>query len=221
MEQLIYVISAALAAYLIGSIPFGLLLGRLRGIDIREHGSRNIGATNVTRTLGKPWGYTCFVLDMLKGALPVTLAYWLTRTEGLSPTLPVWTALAAVLGHIFPIYLKFKGGKGVSTIIGVLVMMAPAATLVGLVTWVSVFFLFKYVSLASIAMSVALPLAAAILTYAVPPETLPAWTRQTSYELGLLTLLAVISIVKHRSNIIRLRNGTELRFGTPKGEEKS
>lgn len=197
-------IVAVCGAYLAGSIPFGLLIGKMKGIDVRQHGSGNIGATNVTRVVGKGWGKLCFALDLLKGALPVLLVKLLFKDEyGLLPSI---AALFAVAGHMFPVWIGFKGGKGVSTAAGAILALCPIPLLTALLTWVIVFLLSRYVSLASI-------LAAALLpVYAWIWNRLNICLTASAVELGLLTLLAVLSIVKHASNIKRLLNGTENRF---------
>lgn len=185
-------------AYLVGSIPFGFLLGKLNGVDIRNLGSGNIGATNLTRTLGRDWGAACFLLDFLKGLLPVLL---LPRVlTGGGEVLPVLAGAAAVVGHMFPIYLKFKGGKGVSTSVGALLALAFWSVIAGVAIWIAVFYLTRYVSLASLAAAVAMPVVALFL----PGED--AWTRI------LLVVLAALIILRHRTNIVRLAQGTENRF---------
>lgn len=185
-------------SYLIGSIPFGLLIAKTQGKDIRNLGSGNIGATNVLRCLGKPLGITCFILDVLKGFLPAFLFPTL-GTGG--ATWGILFGAAAILGHNFPVFLKFKGGKGVATSAGVLLGAAPFAVVIGLLTWGIVFYLSGYVSLGSI-------IAALVVV-------LTGWVLLGQY--GLLTALALtllggLTIWRHRSNIQRLRNGTENKF---------
>ena len=133
------------AAYLIGAIPFGYLIGRLHGIDIRKVGSGNIGATNVTRTVGKIQGKICFLLDFLKGALPVALVNSVFMQD--TANLALAAGLAVILGHIFPIYLKFRGGKGVATAAGVALALAPYPLLCALLVWLVTFLTTRYVSL--------------------------------------------------------------------------
>ena len=147
MTEAIKALSVVLAAYLIGAIPFGYLVARLRGVDILRQGSGNIGATNVGRVLGKRFGILVFVLDFLKGAVPTFIAGVLARRHGeeLSEWLShdglrVLAGLAAFLGHLFPLYLNFKGGKGVATGAGVVVVLVPPAAVAALVTWVAVVF---------------------------------------------------------------------------------
>ena len=191
-----------LAAYLIGSIPFGLLIGKLNGKDIRKEGSCNLGATNVTRVVGKWWGKLCFLCDFLKGFLPVFIVMRLYPGDGLSAAL---TALAVVLGHVFPVYLGFKGGKGVSTAAGAALALCPFAVLIAAAVWVLMFLTSRYVSLASLSAAAALPLAAWLLHFFVGVVLL--------LPVGLLLILfAVLTFWRHRSNIGRLMNGTESRF---------
>ena len=197
-------------AYLVGSIPFGYLIGRAYGKDIRKEGSGNIGATNVTRVVG-PWqGRLCFLLDFLKGALPVLLV---SRHYGFVGIPSMLAGAAAVAGHMFPIYLGFKGGKGISTAGGVALALSPLSVLAAAAVWVAVFLLTRYVSVASIAASAALPLTAAVLFFT-------GKGRMTLAVLIFFCLLGALAIWKHRANIDRLRKGTELRFGGKDGEKK-
>lgn len=195
-------------SYLAGSIPFGFLIGKMKGIDIREHGSGNIGATNVTRVVGKWWGKGCFFCDFLKSALPVALVTFLCRKGcfadpwGLLPSL---AAFCAVAGHIFPVWLKFKGGKGISTAAGAVLALNPPALLASGIVWAALFFAFRYVSLASIFAAALLPV------FAWGAGKLGLWN-VSDMELALFILLGVLAIVKHISNIKRLLNGTESRF---------
>ncbi len=226
LETGLTVAAVALTSYLIGSIPFGLIIGKLKGKDIRKEGSGNIGATNVTRVVGKGWGKLCFVLDFLKGAIPVLLVSYVTPKElfpfltGLVPAawqhfmdsvpdplkvLPSLAAFAAVAGHIWPVYLKFKGGKGVSTAAGAILALNPFALIGAAIIWVVTFLISRYVSLASI-------LAAGSMPVFVILFTLLHITRASLPEVLLFFLLALLTIVKHSSNIRRLRQGTESRF---------
>lgn len=199
-------------SYLLGAIPFGLLIGKIYGKDIRQEGSRNIGATNVTRCIG-PWqGKLCFLLDFLKGTVP-TAATLLWLLPGVTWA-PLAAGAAAVAGHMFPVYLKFKGGKGVSTAAGVAVALAPYPLLAAAVTWGAVFLLFRYVSLASITASIMLPLAAVFCG-------IFHWgteSARSGITILFLALTGALSIYRHRTNIQRLCNGTENRF--VKKEEK-
>jgi glycerol-3-phosphate acyltransferase PlsY len=191
-------IALTLLAYLIGAIPFGLLIAKTKGVDIRTVGSGNIGATNVLRTLGKPLGITCFVLDVLKGFFP---AFLFPTIGKIDPTFGILFGAAAILGHNFPVFLKFKGGKGVATSAGVLFGVAPLAVLIGILCWAIVFFVSGYVSLGSII---------AALVVAVI-----GWVRvgQTGLVTACaLTLLGALAIWRHRTNIQRLLAGTENKF---------
>lgn len=194
------------ASYLLGAVPFGFLIGLCFHKDIRKEGSGNIGATNVTRVIGKWWGRLCFFLDFLKGWAPVwTVSCIYATPETPAPGLLLLTAGAAtILGHMFPIYLRFKGGKGISTAAGVALALAGWALLAAGLVWIAVFLLSRYVSLASILAAATLPLAAAGLN---------CWYKPVPVSIRIFFLfIAIVAIYKHRSNIVRLRNGTELRF---------
>ena len=195
----------AAAAYLLGSIPFGFLVARTRGIDIQSVGSGNIGATNVFRSVGKGAGVFTFACDFLKGLLP-TLVLPLAFASSLSPSqvpvLRVTAGFLAIAGHNWPIFLRFKGGKGIATSAGALVGIAPAAIVCGLATWLAVCALTRYVSLASIAAAAVVAAAAWTLRFTVSPQN------------GLLvpvalTILAGVAVWRHHSNISRLLAGTE------------
>lgn len=199
------------AAYLAGSIPFGLLIGLSRGIDVREHGSGNVGATNVGRTLGKKWGILCFALDVLKGLLPVLLYGVAHPGQHGAVAALQWLAIAAaaVLGHVFPVWLGFKGGKGVATGLGVLLGVWPVLTVPGLATGVLWFAIAKatgYVSLASVAAAAALPVMAAVSAM-VFGRTLG----EGAVFVGVTAVLAGLVVWRHRGNIAKLRAGTEAR----------
>ena len=197
-------------AYLAGSLPFGLIVARAaKGIDIREHGSKNIGATNVTRVLGVRWGALCFVLDVLKGALPVALPKMLFALD--DPHRVHWlvaAGLLAILGHMFPVWLGFHGGKGVATALGVVVMLAnPISTAITFGAFVVCFAATRIVSISSII--AAATFAVAQMSFLWPqPFRMETWS-VASFSLAVPTLI----IVKHRSNIVRLLRGEEPRFG--------
>jgi glycerol-3-phosphate acyltransferase PlsY len=193
-----------------GAIPFGLLIARTQGIDIREHGSRNIGATNVWRVLGKKWGLLTFVCDAGKGMVALGVARSLASgMPGEQAALAgVLAALGCILGHSFPVWLGFKGGKGVATSLGVLLGMMPIASLAVLVLWGAVFGLSRYVSLASIAAAVALPAVTAAL---LKMGHLTGWI-----HFYFACVAAFLVIWRHRENIRRLAAGTENRFGRKK-----
>ncbi|PYK11828.1 MAG: acyl-phosphate glycerol 3-phosphate acyltransferase [Verrucomicrobia bacterium] len=195
-------------SYLLGSIPFGYLAGRIAGIDIRKFGSGNVGATNVTRTLGKAYGYPVFMADFLKGFGAVKASLLIAaRAE------PVWSsqevfgivaAICAVLGHSFPVWLHFKGGKGVATSAGSLFALAPVAASFGAAVWIVTFAVTRYVSVASVAATASLPVIVLITT----------WLRQTAGKSLFYSsvCLAAVVIWRHRSNLSRLVRGTEPRF---------
>ena len=219
---------SAVLGYLLGSVPVGYLVGRSRGIDIREHGSGNIGATNIVRVLGKKPGYFVFVCDALKGFLAVSLSQWLLLAKGhaavqsaiaygLAPEVlsiaravvlvGIVAALACILGHNFPVWLKFRGGKGVATTVGVLLGLMPAAIGVSAVVWVVSFYAFRYVSLASLLGAAALPFTVWFLTtrHGNPGFNNPLFW----FSLAAACLI----FWRHRANVQRLLNGTEARFG--------
>ena len=194
------------AAYLMGSIPFGFLVARTQGKDIRTLGSGNIGATNVFRSVSKPLGILTFALDVLKGFCGVQLIPWavaaLTRTSYEGMAFPVFCGALAVVGHNWTCFLGFKGGKGIATSAGLLLGLSPVGVGVAFLVWLALFLTTRYVSVASIG-------AAAALGVAVWPLHLKA---QGAWFPAVLTLLAAVAIWKHRSNIARLRAGTESRF---------
>jgi len=198
------------AAYLYGSVPFGFLAAKaLRGVDIRRTGSGNIGATNAARVLGFRFFPIIFLLDLSKGLVPALAAARLSAAGPYSPALPaVITGLAAILGHVFPIYLRFKGGKAVATGTGVFLALAPLAVGVAAAVWAVVFGLWRYVSLASISAAVALA-ASAWLVYEAP-------LGPGRYRTLLATVACAFVIYLHRANIRRLLSGTEHRIGRRK-----
>ena len=188
-----------LAAYLLGAIPNGLLLARLKGVDLQKVGSGNIGATNVFRCVGKGWGVLAFVLDAVKGFVPAI--FFPRLLESAPPRLSLASGVAAVAGHNWPVWLKFKGGKGVSTSAGMLLGIAPAAVGIGFAVFALAVALTRFVSLGSILAAVAVP--AAYL-----------WMNGADNRLlaGALVLMGALVIVKHRANVKRLLNGTEPRI---------
>lgn len=197
-----------LISFLAGSVPSGYIIGRMNGLDIRNHGSGNIGATNVTRVLGKGWGRICFACDFLKGLLPALAVSLLLKSGSIHDNLGALTLLAAfgaVAGHIWTPFLGFKGGKGIATAAGAVMAVNPPALLVAGVVWAGVFFGTRYVSAASIAAALALPAAGFAFKF------LGLWNANAA-ELALLVILMVIAILKHTSNIKRLLNGTEAGF---------
>jgi glycerol-3-phosphate acyltransferase PlsY len=207
-------------AFLAGSIPFGLLIARAKGVDIRAHGSGNIGATNVGRVLGRTFGIACFALDALKGAIPTMLAGLSRGTFGTSPSdlaagdLWWWlaVAVASLLGHMFSPWIGFKGGKGVATGFGALAAMwtpltVPAA--VALATWLAVVKISRTVSIASIAGALAVPLAVAA-RIGLSGDAKASLAAETP-TLAVTSAVAILVVWKHRSNLARLVRGEELK----------
>ena len=191
------------AAYLLGSIPNGLLLARLKGVDLQKVGSGNIGATNVYRCVGKGWGVAAFVLDAVKGFAP---AFVFPRLmESAPPWLGLACGVAAVAGHNWPVWLKFKGGKGVSTSAGMLLGIAPAAVGVGFLVFAATVLITRFVSLGSILAALAVP-AAYVWLYGIENRLLA----------GALVVMGALVIVKHRANLRRLLAGTEPRIAGKK-----
>jgi acyl phosphate:glycerol-3-phosphate acyltransferase len=197
-----------IGSYLLGSIPFGYLAGRLEGTDIRQSGSGNVGATNVVRVLGKKYGYPVFALDVLKGFGAVKISMLVAPGEPLAWNSPeiigILAAISSVLGHLYPPWLKFKGGKGVATSAGALLALTPVATLIGVVVWIIVFWLTRYVSLASLTAAIVLPMVILVIT----------WQDQSKAKPLVLSSACVTAIViwRHRSNVSRLMRGKEPRF---------
>jgi acyl phosphate:glycerol-3-phosphate acyltransferase len=201
-----------IASYLLGSIPFGLLIARSHGIDLRKVGSGNIGATNVSRALGKKWAYICFSLDLAKGLLPMLLATaWHLVDKDISlGQLGLWLAVgcAAILGHVFPIYLRFKGGKGVATSLGVVLGLWPYYTLSGVIAfaiWVIALMIWRYVSLASILAALTFPVTLTVLI-----SLIPEWQFSNLWPLYVAAIgLPLLVIARHAENIKRLLEGSE------------
>ena len=217
--EMINAVLMILGAYLLGSIPWGFIIGRIYGVDVRTVGSKNIGATNVTRTVGKTAGKVCFFLDFIKGALPV-LAIQLYGRKFIEDQ-PDWLVLvvmtAAIVGHMFPIFLKFKGGKGVSTAAGAIVALAPYPLLVAFIVWVVMFFISRYVSVASITAAVVLSVVAWIFRW----TNFGSEVARSTWTLCFLTAISLLTVIRHHGNIRRLLNGTETRFGKTKDEKSA
>jgi glycerol-3-phosphate acyltransferase PlsY len=198
-----------LAAYVLGSIPFGVILARwFGGTDVRKAGSGNIGATNVARVVGPLAGILTLVLDMAKGAAAVLLAEWVSNDSG------IWmivAGFAALVGHCFPIWLKFKGGKGVATAAGVFVVLSPLACLAAAVLFTLVVIFWRYVSLGSISAASAMPLLIYLLwaPHRAPPLAITLGTLVT----------ALLIIYNHRGNLRRLVEGVEPKFSFGKKKD--
>lgn len=208
-----YIVTAFLA-YLIGAVPFGYIVARSRGVDIRSVGSKNIGATNVFRTVGKPWGILTFILDLAKGyagaaLIPILAVKILAPEANIMPQLKLLGGLFAVIGHTWPVYIGFKGGKGVATSAGMLLAVAPAAVGIAFAAWVLVMAVSRYVSLASISAAAAL----GVLVW------FPRFCDHETTTI-FLTVLAVLVILRHHANIGRLLKGTESRFSYTKKQKE-
>lgn len=192
-----------IASYLLGSISFAVIIARLHGINILKEGSGNAGATNIKRTLGTFWSDTVFLLDFGKGMLCVFIPYFIITSPIYRPeTASIVCLVGALIGHSFSIFLKFKGGKGVATAMGGLCILIPLPFWIGLSTWIFVFIIFRYVSIASIAFGISLPIACHFFNY---PPTL----------LYLAYIVMFIIITLHNKNIKRLIQGTESKFTKP------
>jgi glycerol-3-phosphate acyltransferase PlsY len=216
-------------AFLLGSIPFGLLIAKAKGIDIRQHGSGNIGATNVLRVVGKKYGITCLILDALKGLIPTIIGISLIRFAGMKnpmmisaldpfaaefPMLTaqlfqVLTGLCAILGHNYSPWVGFKGGKGIATSAGVLIAMMPAAIVILLIVFLVVVFTTRYVSLASIVAAAVLPIVTLWGSWFHGKIQNGTWNKPLFV---FSIVIAILAIWKHRSNIQRLMKGTENRL---------
>ena len=201
-------IACCLLGYFFGSFPAGYFAGRLAGVDVRTVGSGNIGATNVLRVLGKKWGYPVFIIDALKGLIPVRLALVLANqsptTKPYAEYFAIFAGLMAVAGHTFPVWLGFKGGKGVATSAGALIGLMPLAVPLIFIIWVVVFETTRYVSLASIIAALALPIIASLFAF---------WKFVDTWALIYFSILIMLLVLwRHRSNFSRLLKGTEQRF---------
>jgi glycerol-3-phosphate acyltransferase PlsY len=198
-------------SYLIGSISFALVIAKVQGIDLRQVGSGNLGATNLARACGKKWAYLCFLLDFLKGFLPSFAAkFFIVPDSADASALAMWLAVgvAAILGHIFPFYLKFKGGKGVATGFGVVMGIWPYCTIPGLIVfvlWAAIVLIWRYISLGSIIAAAVFPVIMIALTI-----ILKDWYFNILWPLvATAVVLCSLVIILHRTNIKRLLAGTE------------
>ena len=212
-----------IGAYLLGSIPFGLLIAKAHGRDLRSIGSGNIGATNLSRALGRKWAVFCFCLDVAKSLVPMLIAMaFIKKSEPTPALLFLWLAVgcAAVLGHIFPVYIKFRGGKGVATSFGVALGLWPYYTIcavVAIIIWAFVVLLKRYISLASLIASVSFPVTLILAIAVIPP-----WNFTNLWP--LLTVAVVIPlmvILRHRENIKRIIAGTESKVLLSKNKTKT
>ena len=221
MDWLFWIIGA----YLLGSVPFGLLIGRAHGIDIRDHGSGNIGATNLGRTVGRAWGIGCFMLDMGKGLAPVLAAgfsfdligRWMTDIPATTSWLWLSVGAAALIGHVFPVFLGFRGGKGVATAFGVLLGVFPtltAAAAASIVTWLAVVAITRTVSLASMVAACMVPLATAIALSLTITDDKADIGASLAPPMAITLLVAVLVLLRHRTNLTRLLRRSETKVGS-------
>ena len=212
-----------LLGFLLGSIPFGLLMGKIKGIDIREHGSGNIGATNVFRTLGKHLGITCLLFDFSKGLVPVLIARdmvepMMAEQQFTAQSIEVLTALASIMGHNYSPWIGFKGGKGIATTAGAITALMPFGLILLILVWGIFTVTTKYVSVGSIAAATFLPIL--VITGSAYHGKLAngTWNK----PLFIFSLIAaILAIWKHRANITRLKAGTENRIGKTKKEDSA
>ena len=194
-------------SYLLGSIPFGYLIGRIAGIDIRKVGSCNIGATNVVRVLGKRYGYAVFLLDFFKGFGAVKLSMLLAMRSPPDLSSPelfgIIAAVSGIVGHSYPPWLKFKGGKGVATSAGALLALTAVGGLIWFGIWIVIFWLTRYVSVASITAALLLPIVILVIS----------WRSESAKVIFYFSVCAAAVVIwRHRSNLSRLMHGTEPRF---------
>ena len=209
METIISGFSVLFWSYLIGSIPNGYMMGKFNGLDSRRHGSKNIGATNVRRILGRPWGIACFILDFLKGLVPVmVIGHMIAGGWAIGAGYGgLIAATGAVLGHVFPIWLMFRGGKGVATSLGVVCGLAPLAFIVGILFWLLSYYVIYRGVVSFASMLAVLMMAVSSLVFKLTIIKDISWV-----TISLLFFLAVIVIVRHRENIKRILEGTESSF---------
>jgi len=206
---MVKMIVVLVGSYLLGSIPFGYLAGRIAGIDIRTVGSGNVGATNVVRTLGKTYGYPVFALDFAKGFAAVKISMLIAAAAAPPPgwnspeIFGIIAAVSSVLGHSYPVWLRFKGGKGVATSAGAIFALTPIGGLIALGIWIVIFWLTRYVSVASVTAALVLPLVILVIS----------WRNQSAKAIFYFSVCAAAVVIwRHRSNLSRLMHGTEPRF---------
>lgn len=202
------VFAIAALGYLFGSFPAGYIAGRMAGVDVRSLGSGNIGATNVLRVLGKKWGYAVFFVDAFKGFAAVRLTFFLLKNlvwaQPYAEYFAILAAVMCIIGHTFPVWLRFKGGKGVATSAGVLFGLMPLAVPFIILVWVIIFEITRYVSVASIVASISLPVVVGLFL---------RWKFLEGAALFYFSIMiALLVLWRHRSNFSRLLNGTEQRF---------
>jgi glycerol-3-phosphate acyltransferase PlsY len=214
---LIHYIAGPVVCYLLGAVPFGLLAGRMKGVDIRGEGSGNIGATNAARVLGRPWFFVVFALDFLKGLASVALVCLLLNhwNEGVIEAQFGWRnlealyGLAAIAGHMFPVYLGFRGGKGIAVSAGVFAFLTPFAFFAAFAVFLLVYLASRYVSLGSICAAVAF--SGAYFSFALLLHGVNPFAPNVVLLSAACVLLTLLVIFKHRANMARLLGGKELK----------
>jgi glycerol-3-phosphate acyltransferase PlsY len=204
---MVTLVVVTVGSYLLGSIPFGYLIGRIRGVDVRRTGSGNVGAPNGARVIGKRYGYGVFVLDFFKGFWAVEISTVLATGPPPSWNSPelfgMIAAVSSVVGHCYPPWLRFKGGKGVATSAGAVFALTTVGGLIGLATWIVIFWMTRYVSVASVTAAFVLP----IVIFAI------SWQNQSVRTIFYFSVCAAAVVIwRHRSNLSRLMHGTEPRF---------
>ena len=200
---LVFLLGIAVVGYVLGSISFAVMIAKSQGVNIFELGSGNPGATNVLRNLGKKWGYLCFALDALKGVVAAGLGLVVATLAGApdGATLAIIGLVAAIVGHSFSVFIGFRGGKGVATTVGGLLVIMPLVMLAGIAVWLVAFFATRYVSLGSILLGASLPVSAWFFHGATGDYG----------RFGLALMLAIVIVVRHKANIQRLVKGEENR----------
>lgn len=212
-----FLVMVIVAAYVIGSTPFGMIIGRIHGVDLRKKGSGNVGATNVARVIGRKWGMLCFLLDAIKGFLPVFFAGMYLKGDDAQKlsqfAQSIWLAVAfaTIAGHVFSFWLKFHGGKGVATSLGALLGFYPYFTWAGIVAlgiWIIVVLIWRYVSLGSVVSAAAFPILLLVVWFGMGWSVGQFWPMLV-FSIAVSTLV----IIRHRSNLARLLAGRENKIG--------
>ncbi len=221
MTDIIITIILLLSGYLLGSIPFGLIMGKLNGVDIREHGSKNIGTTNTIRVLGKPKGLTAFIFEVLKGAIIIILVkvfehngIYTSPLKFDNTTIYILYGAPAIIGHVFPLYLKFKGGKAIAVSLGVVLSITPIPAILCLIAFAIFMYSTRYVSMGSVAATFTVVISTWILY----------GTNGLGHERDIITcclysVLSLLLIYKHKTNFVRIKNGTENKIRNSKPKE--
>lgn len=221
LMQILWIVTGLIISYLIGSVPFGFVIPRLfKGIDIREHGSKNVGATNVMRVLGPKYGIPTFLLDCFKGALPIIIIRYVLGIEQLNLIngydVVIIYGAAAVLGHVFPLYIGFKGGKAVATGVGAVIALNPIVGLSGIAICIALAYITKYVSIGSVVATFLVGVGMYVWAIFVDNNF-----SEQIINIIIVSVLVVFIIFKHRKNFVRLAKGTENKIGQRKKQQQS